>query len=189
MPVEETGGEAVQDQASFDATASPASIEVSQLTFGYFPDQPVLRQVSFIVQPGEHVALVGRTGAGKSSIVHLLGGLYAPWQGELRVAGLDPRRLPEHERRRVIGVVPQAVQLFSGTVLDNLTLGDENVPLDAVESAAHTAGADVFIRSLPQGYNTFDQQRIGRRGAAFLRAAPTALAGARPGLESVRPAV
>ncbi len=154
MPVEEAGGEAVQDRASFDATASPASIEVCQLTFGYFPDQPVLRQVSFIVQPGEHVALVGRTGAGKSSIVHLLGGLYAPWQGELRVAGLDPRRLPEHERRRVIGVVPQAVQLFSGTVLDNLTLGDENVSLDAVESAAHTAGADVFIRSLPQGYNT-----------------------------------
>ena len=154
MPVEEAGGEAVQDQASFDATASPASIDVSQLTFGYFPDQPVLRQVSFIVQPGEHVALVGRTGAGKSSIVHLLGGLYAPWQGELRVAGLDPRRLPEHERRRVIGVVPQAVQLFSGTVLDNLTLGDENVSLDAVESAARTAGADAFIRSLPKGYNT-----------------------------------
>ena len=154
MPVEEAGGEAVQDQASFDATASPASIDVSQLTFGYFPDQPVLRQVSFMVQPGEHVALVGRTGAGKSSIVHLLGGLYAPWQGELRVAGLDPRRLPEHERRRVIGVVPQAVQLFSGTVLDNLTLGDENVSLDAVESAARTAGADAFIRSLPKGYNT-----------------------------------
>jgi len=148
MPVEETGVEALH------RTASPAGIDVSQLTFGYFPDQPVLRQVSFMVQPGEHVALVGRTGAGKSSIVHLLGGLYAPWQGELRVAGLDPRRLPEHERRRVIGVVPQAVQLFSGTVLDNLTLGDENVSLDAVESAARTAGADAFIRSLPKGYNT-----------------------------------
>ncbi len=148
MPVEEAGMEAKQE------AISSAGIEVSQLTFGYFPDQPVLRQVSFTVQPGEHVALVGRTGAGKSSIVHLLGGLYAPWQGELRLAGLDPRRLPENERRRVIGVVPQAVQLFSGTVLDNLTLGDESVPFEAVESAARTAGADAFIRSLPQGYDT-----------------------------------
>ncbi|HOD05134.1 MAG TPA: ABC transporter ATP-binding protein [Anaerolineaceae bacterium] len=148
MPVEETGAEAPH------RTASPAGINVSQLTFGYFPDQPVLRQVSFIVQPGEHVALVGRTGAGKSSIVHLLGGLYTPWQGDLRVAGLDPRQMPEDERRKVIGVVPQAVQLFSGTVLENLTLGDANVPFAAVENAAITAGADAFIRSLPQGYDT-----------------------------------
>ncbi len=132
----------------------PAGITVSRLTFGYFSARPVLRQVSFSVAPGEHVALVGRTGAGKSSLVHLLGGLYTPWQGELRVAGLDPRRLPESQRRRVVGVVPQAVQLFSGTVLDNLTLGDAGVPLAAVESAAATAGADAFINALPQGYHT-----------------------------------
>jgi ATP-binding cassette subfamily B protein len=154
MPFEETGEEMAPGQADLDGTSSQAGIEVSQLTFGYFPDQPVLKQVSFSVRAGEHVALVGRTGAGKSSIVNLLGGLYAPWQGELRVAGLDPRRLPENERRRVIGVVPQAVQLFSGTVLDNLTLGDESVPHESVESAAITAGADTLIRSLPQGYDT-----------------------------------
>jgi len=70
------------------------------------------------------------------------------------VAGLDPRQMPEDERRKVIGVVPQAVQLFSGTVLENLTLGDANVPFAAVENAAITAGADAFIRSLPQGYDT-----------------------------------
>ena len=134
--------------------AVSTGIQVDDLTFGYFPDQPVLRQVSFTVQPGEHVALVGRTGAGKSSIVNLLGGLYSPWQGELRVAGLDPRGLPEDDRRRVIGVVPQAVQLFSGTVLENLTLGDQHVPLETVENAARIAGADAFIRSLPQGYST-----------------------------------
>jgi len=139
---------------SAPGTVSQAGITVNQLTFGYFPDQPVLRQVSFTVQPGEHVAMVGRTGAGKSSIVNLLGGLYSPWQGELRVAGLDPRSLAGNECRRAIGVVPQAVQLFSGTVLENLTLGDEAVPLESVENAARTAGADVFIRSLPQGYDT-----------------------------------
>ena len=148
MPLEEVSR---PDEATL-ITAS--GIMVRQLTFGYFPDQPVLRDVTFSVQPGEHVALVGRTGAGKSSIVHLLGGLYVPWQGELRISGLDPRGLPESERRKVIGVVPQAVQLFSGTVLDNLTLGDKSVPLEAVRAAAYTAGADAFIGSLPQGYDT-----------------------------------
>lgn len=145
--------ETVDDTGQVRPSAE-SGILVAGLTFGYFPGQPVLRQVSFTVRPGEHVAVVGRTGAGKSSIVHLLGGLYAPWQGELRVAGLDPRHLPESERRRVIGVVPQAVQLFSGTVLDNLTLGDESVPLENAFEAAATAGADAFIRSLPQGYET-----------------------------------
>lgn len=148
LPIEES------PQHGQPTQAAGKGIIVNQLTFGYFPDQPVLRQVSFTVQAGEHVALVGRTGAGKSSIVHLLGGLYTPWDGELRVAGLDPRHLSEDERRRVIGVVPQAVQLFSGTVLDNLTLGDERVPFEDVESASNTAGADAFIRSLPQGYDT-----------------------------------
>jgi ATP-binding cassette subfamily B protein len=129
-------------------------ITVNHLTFGYFPDQPVLRDVSFNTRSGEHVALVGRTGAGKSSIVHLLGGLYTPWGGEVRVAGADPRYIPEDERRHVVGVVPQAVQLFSGSVRDNLTLGDSSVPFKEIENAASTAGADTFIRSLPQGYDT-----------------------------------
>ena len=144
----------VEENLQRHSQAAQSGITVSRLTFGYFTDKPVLRQVSFAVAPGEHVALVGRTGAGKSSIVHLLGGLYTPWQGELHVAGLDPRQLAENERRRVIGVVPQAVQLFSGTVLDNLTLGDEEAPFSAVENAAITAGADAFIRALPQGYDT-----------------------------------
>lgn len=142
------------DDSGQTGPAGVPDITVHGLTFGYFPDRPVLRDVSFSVQPGEHVAMVGRTGAGKSTIVHLLGGLYPPWQGELRVAGLDPRSLPETERRRVIGVVPQAVQLFSGTILENLTLGDDGVPFEAVEYAAVTAGADGLIRSLPRGYAT-----------------------------------
>lgn len=148
MPMEEVS------QLEKAALVEAIGITIQQLTFGYFPDQPVLQDVTFSVQPGEHVALVGRTGAGKSSIVHLLGGLYVPWQGELRIFGLDPRQLPENQRRKVIGVVPQAVQLFSGSVLDNLTLGDKSVPLETVQAAAHTAGADAFIGSLPQGYET-----------------------------------
>lgn len=129
-------------------------IEICKLTFGYFEDHPVLQEVSFDVLPGEHVALVGRTGAGKSSILNLLSGLYAPWEGSIRVAGIDPRHLDETERRSVIGVVPQTVQLFSGTVLNNLTLGDNQVQFEAVERAVRIAGLKALIGGLPNGYET-----------------------------------
>jgi len=130
------------------------SIAIRDLVFGYLQDRPVLRGVSFTVRAGEHVALVGRTGAGKSSMVHLIGGLYAPWSGSIQVVGRDPRSLTDAERRHVVGVVPQQVQLFSGTVRDNLTLGDESVSDEAIARAAAVAGAAEFIAALPQGYDT-----------------------------------
>lgn len=124
------------------------------VVFGYTPGSPVLHGVTLHVARGEHVALVGRTGAGKTSIVHLLAGLYEPWQGTVRIAGRSPRALSDEERRRAFGIVPQASQLFSGTVLENLTLDDERVPESAVYDAASITGADAFIRSLPNGYHT-----------------------------------
>jgi ATP-binding cassette subfamily B multidrug efflux pump len=131
-----------------------AAVELRGVTFGYLTSRPVLREIDMTVHSGEHVALVGRTGAGKSSLVHLLGGLYAPWSGEVRVAGLDPRALSDAQRRSVVGVVPQAVQLFGGTVWDNLTLGDPSAPRQAVERAAQMTGVDRFVAALPQGYDT-----------------------------------
>jgi ATP-binding cassette subfamily B protein len=131
-----------------------AVIEMREVHFGYVPKRPVLRGVSLVAQPGEHVVLVGRTGAGKSSAIHLLGGLYVPWSGMVRLAGVEPTSLSDDQRRRVMGVVQQVVQLFRGTVFDNLTLGDGSVPRDAVQRAAVIAGADAFIRALPQGYDT-----------------------------------
>jgi ATP-binding cassette subfamily B protein len=122
--------------------------------FGYRPNRPVLRGVSLVAQPGEHIVLVGRTGAGKSSVLHLLGGLYAPWRGTARVAGADPTSLTDDQRRRTMGVVQQVVQLFRGTVFDNLTLGDRSVSPQAVQRAAAITGADAFIQALPQGYDT-----------------------------------
>jgi ATP-binding cassette subfamily B protein len=130
------------------------AIEMQEVFFGYLPNHPVLHGVSFVAQPGEHLVLVGRTGAGKSSVLHLLGGLYTPWSGTVRVAGADPTVLSDHERRRALGVVLQVVQLFRGTVCDNLTLGDASVSHQAVQRAAAITGADAFIQTLPQGYDT-----------------------------------
>ncbi|HMA35530.1 MAG TPA: ABC transporter ATP-binding protein [Chloroflexia bacterium] len=144
---------AVRPPATVPSPNAPPVL-VQDLVFGYRPDQPVLQGISFTVQPGEHVALVGRTGAGKSSALHLLGGLYAPWAGTVRVAGRDPQSLADGERRQLLGVVPQMVQLFSGTVWDNLTLGDAAMPRAAVERAIQLAGAAGIVAALPDRYAT-----------------------------------
>ena len=143
---------AVAETRPARATAPP--ILLSDVVFGYTDRRPVLHRVSLSVSPGEHVALVGRTGAGKTSALQLLAGLYAPWAGTVRITGRDPALLTEAERRSVLGVVPQVVLLFSGTILDNLTLGDPSVPEDAVLEAAGITGADAFVRALPNGYRT-----------------------------------
>jgi ATP-binding cassette subfamily B protein len=133
---------------------SNAVIEMREVVFGYLPNHPVLRGVSLAAQPGDHIVLVGRTGVGKSSVLHLLGGLYTPWSGTLWVSGADPTLLTDDQRRRAMGVVLQVVHLFQGTVFDNLTLGDGSVSREAVQRAAAIAGADAFIQALPQGYDT-----------------------------------
>jgi ATP-binding cassette subfamily B multidrug efflux pump len=135
-------------------TTRQAVLDVQQVSFGYRDGEPVLREVTVQVHAGEHVAIVGRTGSGKSTLLTLLAGLYAPQAGRLRVAGHDPRALAEADRRLALGFVPQAVQLFTGTVHDNLSLCDERFERDQVRSAAVLAGADGFLRALPDGYDT-----------------------------------
>ena len=139
-------------------------IQLVDVVFGYTEDQPVLHRTSLAVNASEHVALVGRTGAGKTSALQLLAGLYTPWAGTVRIAGRDPVSLEESERRKVLGVVPQVVQLFSGTVFENLTLGDTSVPEAAVLDAARIAGADAFVRALPMGYHTLLSSSSGGQG-------------------------
>jgi ATP-binding cassette subfamily B protein len=153
-----------QAAAAEDVSAAPATstsprgdgavVELRDLVFGYLPDHPVLHGITLHVQPGEHLALVGRTGAGKSTAISLLCGLYAPWTGRVSVAGIDPRELSDAARRRVVGAVPQVVHLFGGTVWDNLTLGDPSAPRELVERAARMAGVDRFVSALPAGYDT-----------------------------------
>ena len=145
-------------------SSEPPPIHLVDVVFGYAENQPVLHRTSLVVNASEHVALVGRTGAGKTSALQLLAGLYVPWAGMVRIAGRDPASLEESERRKVLGVVPQVVQLFSGTVFENLTLGDASVPEAAVLEAARIAGADAFVRALPMGYQTLLSSSSGGRG-------------------------
>jgi len=144
----------VEDRAVVAAPSDADGLVIRDIIFGYAPGQPVVRGVTFEVRPGEQVALVGRTGAGKTSIVQLIAGLYPAWNGRVSVDGRDPRSLGDAERRGMIAVVPQQVQLFSATVRENLTLGDPTVTQSAMERAVALAGASALVESLPQGYDT-----------------------------------
>jgi ATP-binding cassette subfamily B protein len=142
------------DQGDHRVPAGGPALEAGRITFGYAPGAPVLHEVSVAVHPGEHVVVVGRTGAGKTTLLALLAGLYTPWTGHVYVAGQQARTLDDAARRAVLGFVPQTVQLFSGTVHDNLTLGDQTITAEQARRAATLAGADAFIRALPDGYDT-----------------------------------
>jgi ATP-binding cassette subfamily B multidrug efflux pump len=136
------------------ASRETPAVLLREVTFGYEPGRPVLDRVDLAVPPGRHVAVVGRTGAGKSTILSLAAGLYIPWSGSIRLADTDPSRLDDHSRRALIGYVPQTVDLFSGTVTENITVGDPTISRAQVQRAAHIAGADTFITALPDGYDT-----------------------------------
>jgi ATP-binding cassette, subfamily B, multidrug efflux pump len=146
--------EPADDLRKHPAPRPVAGIRFADVSFGYVAQAAILRDLSLHVDAGEHVALVGRTGAGKTSTLHLAAGLYAPWSGSVRVSGIDPRGLAAEERPRMVGVVPQVVQLFAGTVADNLTLGDASVSREAIERACALAGASDLVRSLPMQFDT-----------------------------------
>jgi ATP-binding cassette subfamily B protein len=152
IPAPEPPAPPTLDDAGRDRTGP--TIHVDLASFAYSPGHPVLHEVELTVQPGEHVAIVGRTGAGKSTLLGLIAGLYTPINGHIQLDGRPPHALADDERRAAIGFVPQQVTLFSGTVWDNLTLGDTTIPLDHVRHAATVTGADRFISTLPQGYDT-----------------------------------
>ncbi len=137
-------------------------VRFEAVTFGYEPDQPVLRQLSLVAEPGQRVALVGPTGAGKTSIINLLARFYDPQQGRILVDGVDVRTVTQHSLRRQMGIVLQDTFLFSGTVLDNIRYGRLEVGEEEVVGAARAVGAHEFIMRLPEGYRTEVQERGGK---------------------------
>ena len=123
----------------------------------------VLRDVSFTAEAGETLALVGATGSGKTTILSLLLRFYEPQRGRVTIDGVDVQDLPLAELRRQVGLVLQDVFLFSGSIAENVTLGDPDVTVDRVAEAARLVGADRFIEALPAGYGS----DVGERGATL----------------------
>lgn len=127
-------------------------VVLSHVTFGY-GEHTVLKDLSFTVKAGEQVTLVGRTGAGKSTVFRLLLGLYHPEAGSITVGGVDVSAITGEERRACIGCVEQHFARVPGTVLDQITLGDARISREMAEHAARLAGLDAVIRALPGGYD------------------------------------
>ncbi len=138
-------------------------LEVEGAWFAYPGKAPVLRGVDLRVAPGEKVAVFGDSGAGKSTLVQLLFGLRSPVRGRVRVAGVDPRRCPPEDLRRILGYAGAEPFLLHATVEENLRYGNPHAPDEAVLTAARLAQAHEFILSLPEGYRTV----IGGRGLAL----------------------
>jgi ATP-binding cassette, subfamily B, multidrug efflux pump len=136
-----------------DVAARTGEIRFEQVWFGYKPDDYVLQDLTFTIQPGEKVALVGPTGAGKSSIIRLLTRLYEPTRGSIQIDGIDVRELPQTELRRHMGVILQDGFIFAGDVKSNITLG-ETYSLDEVQVAAARTNIASLIEQLPHGYDT-----------------------------------
>lgn len=127
-------------------------VVLSHVTFGY-GEKPVLSDFSMTVKEGEQVTLVGRTGAGKSTVFRLLLGLYQPEKGDITIGGVNVSAIPDHERRACIGCVEQHFSRVPGTVLDQITLSDPTITEEMAQNAAKLAGMDDAIRALPDGYN------------------------------------
>ncbi len=126
--------------------------------FGYKPSEYVLKRVNFTIKPGEKVALVGPTGAGKSSVIRLLSRLYEPTKGRILIDGVDIRDITQTELRQRIGVILQDVFLFSGDVKENISLGEDYSMEEAI-AAAKIMNVHEFIKDLPNGYNTEIRER------------------------------
>jgi ATP-binding cassette, subfamily B, multidrug efflux pump len=133
-------------------------IRFENVWFGYKPDEYIIKNLDFTIKPGEKVALVGPTGAGKSSIIRLLCRLYEPSKGRILVDGIDIRDIPQADLRRYIGVILQESFLFAGDVKRNITLGD-NYSLAEVKQAAKLVNIDRLIEDLPDGYDTVLRER------------------------------
>ena len=135
-------------------------VEYRQVSFGYRSDRPVLRQLSLLAFPGEAIALVGASGAGKTTLVNLLPRFYDPQAGQILIDGMDIQSVTLRSLRRQIGIVPQETVLFSGSIAQNIAFGQPKFDLAAVEQAAKVANAHQFITQFPQGYHTW----VGERG-------------------------
>jgi len=136
------------------------NVEYHHVSFAYKASNPVLQDLNLLALPGEAIALVGSSGAGKTTMANLLTRFYDPQTGKILIDGIDIRNVTLRSLRRQIGIVPQETILFSGTIAQNIAFGQDNFDLDAVQAAAQIANAHQFIIEFPNGYETW----VGERG-------------------------
>ncbi|MBD2596405.1 ABC transporter ATP-binding protein [Nostoc spongiaeforme FACHB-130] len=161
---EPTGSDAASLLNTETETESPytftGKLEFSQVSFGYDANRKVLQDINLLIEPYQTVALVGRSGSGKSTLVKLLLRYFEPQDGQILIDGQDIRTLDVGKYRRRLAIVHQEVDVFNGTILDNLTYGRPNATLEEVQEACKIARVDEVLQTLPQGYYTV----VGERG-------------------------
>jgi len=143
-----------------DIKIENGKLELENVTFGYVKERPVLSNVTFDVEPGEKIAVLGATGSGKSSLIYLIPRFYDIQAGSIKIDGTDIREFKLDSLRRQIGVVLQDVFLFTGTIKENIAFGKRDASMEEIVQAAKTARIHDFIESLPNGYDTL----VGERG-------------------------
>ncbi len=146
-----------------EITIKEGTVEFRNVTFQYANGKPVLKNVSFKVNPGEKIAILGATGSGKSTLVYLIPRFYDPTSGSILIDRVDIKRFKLSSLRRQIGIVPQDVFLFSGTIRENIAFGKPDASMEEIARAAELAKIRDFIESLPDGYDTF----VGERGVTL----------------------
>lgn len=148
-----------------DLWTARGHVAFEDVTFGYADDRVILPHFSLDIPAGQTIALVGTTGAGKSTLAKLVSRFYDPTRGAVTLDGVDLRRLHPKDLRRAIVMVTQEAYLFSGTIADNIALGKPDATLEEIQAAAAAVGADAFINALPDGYDTDVNKRGGRVSA------------------------
>jgi len=154
LEVLDTAPEIVDRPDAIEMPPIAGHIELDGVSFTYRSDVEVLHEVSLAIEPGQTVALVGPTGAGKTSIANLIARFYDVAQGAVRIDGIDVRDVRQRSLRSQMGLVPQDPFLFPGTIADNIAFGRPDAPREAIEEAAALARIDEFIAGLPSGYDT-----------------------------------
>lgn len=148
-----------------DLRSARGHVRFDEVVFGYSDDRIILPHFTLDIPAGQTIAMVGTTGAGKSTLAKLVSRFYDPTSGSVTLDGVDLRALHPKDLRRAIVMVTQEAYLFSGTVADNIALGKPDATLEEIEAAARAVGADGFIRALPDGYATDVNKRGGRVSA------------------------
>lgn len=155
--------EVLETEPSIKDPVKPAKVEIEKghivfenVSFKYSnSEEPVLCNINFEAKPGETIGILGTTGSGKSTLVNLIPRFYDPTEGRILIDGVDIREITQEDLRKRIGYVPQRAVLFSGTIKENIKMGNENATDEEVRHAAIVAQADEFISKLPDGYDTY----------------------------------